>query len=417
MLINLTVDSMSKAAVRKVKSRANDLSEPSDIGRRYKCVMTKIGSYTMEDLVNFIEFGCIRMFDGVIDDDVAAIWESFRSAILYFLREKKVHGVKKKLHRAHKKLLEFARLLYARFGIHACKYNLHVLLCRLVDQEKVCGAIRQCTEYWIEMLVQWAKSSVRYRTTKFPEKVLSMDMCTDEGLHMAPARHPDASKPLLDLDGWVPEMRANQHRGLRLDTADDSGNLLLGNGKPLSRMRSTEQDWCTTALTYVVNEFHPIGWHEDVICEASITIYQYADTHSYENIYSRAYTRAWSRCSHYVWCRYTEPNGEVIDYIGDVHFYAKAQLPDGSEGEHLRVAVADLYKIRRVSRSIGTAWLCEMSGKPDIQSYGIRLGDVRGKMVMSRCDEPGHVQFLEYGTTSGTGRFGKGSAVEGEYEE
>lgn len=29
-------------------------------------------------------------------------------------------------------------------------------------------------------------------------------------------------------------------------------------------------------------------------------------------------------------------------------------------------------------------------------------------MVLCKCQEPGHMQFLEYGTTAGTGRFGKG---------
>jgi hypothetical protein len=34
-----------------------------------------------------------------------------------------------------------------------------------------------------------------------------------------------------------------------------------------------------------------------------------------------------------------------------------------------------------------------------------------GKMVLSVCDEPGHVQFLEYGTTSGTSKWTKGSSI------
>ena len=41
----------------------------------------------------------------------------------------------------------------------------------------------------------------------------------------------------------------------------------------------------------------------------------------------------------------------------------------------------------------------------------MRLCDMIGKMVLCACDENGRTQFLEYGTTSGSGRFGKGSAV------
>jgi hypothetical protein len=188
MLLRITIDGMSNAQKRVVKSRTTNLSEPSDVGRRYKCFLTKLGTYTMEDFVNFLEFGCIRMLDGVVDADVASLWTSFRTGILYFLREKKVDGVAQNVDDAYKALYTFSKKLYDQFGITACRYNVHVLLCRVRDQELACGAIRQCTEFWIEMLVQFAKSSVRYRTTKFPEKVLGMDWCTDEGLQCQASR-------------------------------------------------------------------------------------------------------------------------------------------------------------------------------------------------------------------------------------
>jgi hypothetical protein len=41
----------------------------------------------------------------------------------------------------------------------------------------------------------------------------------------------------------------------------------------------------------------------------------------------------------------------------------------------------------------------------------LALQDMLGKMVLSVCDELGHVQLLEYGTTSGTDRWAMGSSI------
>lgn len=400
-LMRLTLDLMPAANKLVLKKRAGDLQEPADVGRRYKCMVQRLGQYTMEDLVNFVEFGSVRMLDGLVDDDVAEMWNKWRSGILRFLREKRVHGVEETVEGAFKNLLDFAKLLEQKQGLKECTYNLHILLCRLVDQEQQCGSIRQSTEFWVEMMVQLAKSSVRYRSTSNPGLVLAHDWIMDEALTMLHYMFPNIE--LGDVDKWLPHVRALQHRGDNVDAGDGAGNMLLGNGKPL---HSGIDDVARAALRAHLRCMTPHGWSEDMAAEAEVMVHQYADLHSFEIVYSRAYTRAWSRKSHWVKCKYEEGNRDV-HYIADVHFYILARMP-GLPLE-VRLAVADLYELRLVQRSVGHAWLANVAQRPrDIyKGYGVNLSDMSGKLVWSTCEEAGCVQFLEYGSVSGSGRFGK----------
>jgi hypothetical protein len=401
-----------------VRSRANDISEPSDIGRRYKCIMSKLGNYTMEDLVNFLEFGCVRLFDGVLDAGLANIWKLYRTGMLFFLREKHVSGVADSAEEAWECLYQFGTLLQDRFGITACKYNLHIILCRILDQQRCCGEVRQMTEYWIEMMVQFAKSSVRYRTTRFPEKVLSGDWCMDEALQVWQLLWPGAG--LKTFDEWLPKFRAAQHRGQRLDNGDVDGNLLLGNGKPMDRWTGSQRDRARAALAFCIQDMQPAGWTVEQASTADMTLYQYADTHSYENVYSRAYTRATRRISYLVRCKYDEGPADApveVHYIASVHYFVLAESPDGNPDHNIRFGVCDLFTLQQVDRSIGSAWTATFPQLPTYRDYGVRLQEMCGKMVMCACDEPGRMQFLEYGTSSGTGRFGKGSHISGNDSE
>jgi hypothetical protein len=408
MLLKLTMDGLTHAQKRTVRARGGDMSEPADIGRRYKCVCTKIGHYTMEDLINFLEFGCVRLLDGVLAQELANIWRLFRRGILFFLRERHVSDLPSNAREAWDSLYAFGKAMHERFGVTACKYNLHIILCRVLDQERWCGDVRQMTEYWIEMMVQFAKSSVRYRTTRFPEKVLSGDWCMDEALQMWKLLWPGAN--LKTFDQWVPKFRAAQHRGVGLDDADLEGNMLLGNGKPIHRMTTVQVVRARAALKSCIEEMTPAGWTAADAATADIMAYQYADLHTFQNVYSRAYTRATRRISHLVRCMWTV-GANVIEYIGDVHFFILARAPDGNEDHDIRLGVCDLFELHKVERTIGCAWTATYPDTPSFRYHGVRLQEMRDKMVLCACDEPGRMQFLEYGTTSGTGRFGKGSHV------
>jgi hypothetical protein len=265
------------------------------------------------------------------------------------------------------------------------------------------------TEYWIEMMVQFAKSSVRYRTARFPEKVLSGDWCMDEAIQMWKLLWPGAD--LKTFDQWIPKFRAAQHRGEGLDVNGDAqGNMLLGNGKQTAKMTTLQVVRARDALRSCIEEMRPAGWTAADADTAAIIMYQYADLHTWQNVYSRAYTRATKRISHLVRCRWTV-GADVIEYIGDVHFFILASAPDGDEDHHIRLGVCDLFELQKVERTVGCAWIATYPATPSYRYHGVRLQEMRDKMVLCACDEPGMMQFLEYGTTSGTGRFGKGSHI------
>jgi hypothetical protein len=410
MLIGLTIDALSNADKRIVRRRASDMREPSDVGRRYKCILSKLGNYTMEDIINFVEFGCVHILHGVLDDGLAAIWNSFRKGILYFLRERRVTGVVDNAEDAHASLFHFGELLFRRYGVTACRYNLHIMLCRLVDQERQCGLVRYSTEFWVEMMVQLAKSSVRYRTTRYPEKLLAADWCTDEALDTCKVAWPNAG--LKTFDEWLPSVRSNQHRGERLDTGDAAGNLLLGNGRLWRKWTAKEKEMAIAALKTCIRDFSPRGWSEEDVEQNtfSMTLYQYADLQTFQNVHSRAYKRATQRVSYFVRCAYEEA-GVYVEYIADVHFFVLATLPHVLDSEQLRMGVCDLYRLEQIQRTIGTAWKATYPERKSHSSYGVRLCDMQDKMVFCKCDTQHCTMFLEYGSVSGTGRFGKAGVV------
>ena len=88
------------------------------------------------------------------------------------------------------------------------------------------GKVAYSTEYWIENLIQWAKSSIRYRTTKYPE-VLVHDLLADECLARVCAEYPHLAR----FDTYPPVDRYSSRglsRGSNLDSGADDGTHLLG---------------------------------------------------------------------------------------------------------------------------------------------------------------------------------------------
>ena len=407
MLIHLTLDggvdgvhAMPSEYKRIVRARQNDFLEPSDIGRTYMDITTKLGNYTMEHMINFVEWGCVRIFDGIVDDDVAELWTLFRSFILYLLRERKVMGAARTMPEAVASMKRFATVLYDEFGITACKYNMHIMLCRLSMQEADVGPTRHNTEFWVEMMVQFCKSSVRYRSTKHPEMVLASDLLLDEALRAAPWHFKSNVQPY--------QFRKRPIEGKWVDYGDDDSNMLQGHGRPYEKWLNRDKHRGKTALKHVIKDMTPTGWSATMVDTCELTMYTYADLHTNEPVYSRRYSQARSRVSWYVECRYEEGgHEEEVKYVADVHFFVRARmLPEGGVPgpPDIRLAVADIYNLHSVKCSTGSAWQAQYPSKPFCKDYGVRLNDMTYKMVMSKCDKAGHVHFLEYGNVSGSGR-------------
>lgn len=154
------------------------------------------------------------------------------SGLLYFSRVRPLPDFAQTAQAACNELKEYAKLVVQHFGPKMCKFNLHVFICRLLYQEIACGKAAFGNEYLpVENLIQWAKSIVRGRTTKYPELVLVHGMLIDEALSGQRRQHP---AEMVTAEEWleVHDNSTQQAAGVvaNLDTPVADGPKLMGVG-------------------------------------------------------------------------------------------------------------------------------------------------------------------------------------------
>ncbi len=84
-----------------------------------------------------------------------------------------------------------------------CKFNLHLLACRIHIQAGQRGDVYSDTEMWVERMMQRCKKRVRYRNPKDPEKVMAMHICEEFAVQKILAENPR----FRDFDSLVPAYR------------------------------------------------------------------------------------------------------------------------------------------------------------------------------------------------------------------
>jgi hypothetical protein len=125
------------------------------------------------------------------------------------------------------------------------------------------GKVAYATEYWVEFPVQWAKSLVRYRTTKFPELVLVSDMLIDNAL----ARHLAADTGCKDFDGWVPAYRSNAPSYTMADDGDEEGTQMQGSGQVL---QADDRAAAVESVVQHMIEWQPAGWWQSQLWDEQL---------------------------------------------------------------------------------------------------------------------------------------------------
>ena len=133
-------------------------------------------------------------------------------------------------------------------------YNLHILVCRLYKQETACGAVAKDLEYWVERSIQDLKSTVKYRTTEWPEKIAVQRALVSQRLHLLCLEHPE----VRGFDELCPAYRAAALRGNMDSGTSVHGSQLLGVGKPVSNPE--RQVALRTALRRLLRSARPAGW-------------------------------------------------------------------------------------------------------------------------------------------------------------
>ena len=435
---------ISNEARRVMSSREACLVPTCDFGRKYTDIISKKGNWVMEDWLHWAE--CWSVFvlrpyvvDGeerhILHPQAASMWQHLRAGLLYFCRSHPVDGVAQDVDEAMAELQQYAVAVEQHFGLSMCKFNLHLLVCRIAKQEAARGRAAHSTEYWLENLIQWAKSTVRYRTTKYPELVLANDLMLDDAIARCTAEHDVVRAKLADWEHKDGLGASHSHP----DDGACDGSQLLGRGRLLTRSERVTMG-VDAAVDGFIEGFSPDGWTSDLAEGSEIFLYTYAQAAGSELLHSTMYTRARSRVSYNALCQFWEgERGEPeegaseepevpTDYIGKILCFVKVIPPavtpqamdidpsvdQGGLGavkaEPLRLAIMDLHVLQRVDAGVGMAFqsVTYATGFPAYSSFALSLsaddsswGSMYHKLAMATAD--GVAFFLPYSNMSASG--------------
>jgi hypothetical protein len=275
----------------------------------------------------------------------------------------------------------------------------------------------------LENLIQWAKSTVRYRTTKYPELVLAGDILLDDALARCCARHESVRSALGEWEhvDVVGSSFSNP------DVGSIDGSQLLGKGRELGAAERVHLG-VDAAVEGFIKTFQPAGWHLDMVQQSSMLLYTYAQAQGGGLMHSTQYTRARSRVSYNVLCQYWEgvsgvgSSSGVVEpthYVGKIQYFVKVIAPsamevDGEAGvvsaSDLRLAVMDLHLLQRLDRELGVMYqsVTYCSGQAAYPNTAFSLccdREAVGTMLTKHAlaQEAGKAFFLPYSNMSASG--------------
>ena len=85
----------------------------------------------------------------ILNSDVGKMWTLLRNAMLYYVRCAPLPGVPKTLEEAQRCMWEYSCLVERHCNPGMCTFLLHIINCRIPDQERAHGKISDNGEYWI----------------------------------------------------------------------------------------------------------------------------------------------------------------------------------------------------------------------------------------------------------------------------
>ena len=328
---------------------------------------------------------------------------------------------------AQEALMDYCLLASDYTVMRLCKYNMHVMLCRLAEQELIRGGAASCSELWVERVVQFAKSSIRYRATSFSEVTLARDVLMDMALATCKLMQPAAAQT---FDEHVPQYRTAEGLNVPLvggnkiqDQADEDGTLMLGYGARVMSQGPQHRETVTAMRNMLGDISGPMaeaGWDTadlDWLEDTEFIKYKAADLASEEIVHGMEYKRARSRKSYFVLCHFSEADGEPpSSFILRVRYFVVAELHQ-PEHDHLlkaKLAVGDMWRCKRVYTVIGSHWeVQDYESVPPYSDWGVRLVDINRKVMIVhptkvarvgrgqyKAEKCKHRMFLEYSSRS-----------------
>jgi hypothetical protein len=383
----------SKAEIHR---RAAELDSTDDFGRPYRCIVTERGSWVMENWLHWTEsFSCLILAPSggkhvLHDKRLHEMWGLLRDFLLHHMRMVDPYlseaDFREARHTARSNLERYAALAQDNFGRVLCKYNLHLLVCRLWQQQRKRGHTAFYSEFWVEGLVQLVKSSTKYRSTTQPELVIVG--------HLLLGRRLAVLKQEQGLKSFDEYFGAGGMQGVNMD--EGIACQMLGSGKALG---PSERAAAEAALARYVKDMTPEVWDEVMVAGAELLRYTYAsqyvglDTDApHLLLKSVAYLRSVKRVSYYVRVRYAEPQGgqmREVQYVARIKYFLKA-TPNPAAGaqaaEPLRIAVADLFGAEVIEFGYGSLLRVRDMSRPKYPDYpvSLSLGHVDHKLLHMR---------------------------------
>jgi len=126
-----------------MSARAVVIHATLDFSRPYRDVVTKRGTYVMEDWLHFTETFSVavlapeeaprgRQPKSLLPAPFDEMWMCLRTAGVHYFRASRseLSAAPEEVDRAHNALFRYAELLEAHVGVKACKSNLHLLVDR-----------------------------------------------------------------------------------------------------------------------------------------------------------------------------------------------------------------------------------------------------------------------------------------------
>lgn len=242
-----------------------------------------------------------------------------------------------------------------------CKYNLHMLVCRLVPQALQRGHSTSNLEMWcacsaaspdmhvglriytpcallcplsnthpldtcrMESLIQVVKQSTKYRTTSHPALIGAKSALEREHLLQLCFNYPEHTK---SFDELIPAYRVADMRGRHLDVVDGDEDQLLGSGRAPTPEEVAD---IKAALRLRLAdprapELGP-GWTSFDCVPAQLQgtfVYQHAYRGGGDMFKSRLYQRATKTASFFALVEYEdEGGGNASTYIAEIYLFAK----------------------------------------------------------------------------------------------
>jgi hypothetical protein len=333
----------------------------------------------------------------ILPKEIQEMIGHLRRGLLYFMREgpDRVAGIAETAKQATEELQQYNEMAEEFTDRYLCKYNLHVLNCRLPAQEAQRGSVPQCSEFFIERAVQECKSDVRYRTTSNPETTLAKGRLVEFAMTQIRVKYPFVK----DVEGHFPDTPELRNRmleasGLKVTDEQDSMFYLgIGFGKPLTEddpKTSTQYGTAVRALLKMMGDVPERlvedGWdlsqRDAQTKQATYVRYLGMDLFTSEIVQCQEYRRNKTRMSYHVLCVY-DLGTEIVHFVARIKFFVVATL---SEGVTVKYGVADLWRLKHVKNVMGEYWVSEDFDKdpvdPNLKDLGVHVRDMDRKLLM-----------------------------------